>query len=604
MKPFDLPVTHNPIQTRNDVISLLTDILEPCQDHLTMNDGGLFIGNSSAHYSSRVALFEGWSRLLWGIVPMEAGGHAWKGTKRFVRALAECTDPASPGYWGDIVDSDQRMVELASISLGLMTAPDIFWDPLDGEAKNRLNRWMTSINGKKMSDNNWKFFRIFVNVAMEKVGMPYDEEQLEIDLQFVESLYTDDGWYRDNVPFDGYNPWGFHFYSMVYYREMKDKDPQRCQRFRDRAFAFARQYQYCFTKEGNCVPYGRSLTYRFASVCFFSACAFAGLEVLPWGVMKGIVLRSLRWWIAQPIFTTDGLLSIGYSYPSLLVADNYNAPGSPYWGLKVFLMLSLSEDHPFWKNKESPLPALERTKLLKMPRSIAQRTESGDVVLLNAGQYPTFDMNHAAEKYAKFAYSATYGFSCSLSNYGFPNLGCDNMLFFSEGDGYWRQRREVDDVVLSDSMVRSTWHPYADVSVTTWIIPFEDWHITIHRIETPRPLETKEGGFAILHYKGQEMEPKVELLPDGVQLPWGVSIIKDLMDQRTFEVVTPKPNLNLTQSTTLVPVLCGVVHPGTSYLAAIIGAGKATLLKDRMPQLAFLPQEKRLILRGNAFSLI
>lgn len=145
--------------------------------------------------------------------------------------------------------------------------------------------------------------------------------------------------------------------------------------------------------------------------------------------MKGIVLRSLRWWIAQPIFTTDGLLSIGYSYPSLLVADNYNAPGSPYWGLKVFLMLSLSEDHPFWKNEESPLPALERTKLLKMPRSIAQRTESGDVVLLNAGQYPTFDMNHAAEKYAKFAYSATYGFSCSLSNYGFPNLGCDNMLF-------------------------------------------------------------------------------------------------------------------------------------------------------------------------------
>ncbi|MFA6892016.1 MAG: hypothetical protein WCQ66_07970, partial [Sphaerochaetaceae bacterium] len=97
---------------------------------------------------------------------------------------------------------------------------------------------------------------------------------------------------------------------------------------------------------------------------------------------------------------------------------------------------------------------------------------------------------------------------------------------------------------------------------------------------------------------------KMELLPDGVQLPWGVSIIKDLMDQRTFEVVSPKPNLNLTQSTTLVPVLCGVVHPGTSYLAAIIGAGKVTLLKDRIPQLAFLPQEKKLIFRGNAFSLI
>lgn len=48
--------------------------------------------------------------------------------------------------------------------------------------------------------------------------------------------------------------------------------------------------------------------------------------------MKGIVLRHLRWWLKQPMFDRDGVLSVGYSYPNLAMAEDYNAPGSPYWG--------------------------------------------------------------------------------------------------------------------------------------------------------------------------------------------------------------------------------------------------------------------------------
>ncbi|WP_375120557.1 DUF2264 domain-containing protein [Paenibacillus sp. CR_12] len=29
------------------------------------------------------------------------------------------------------------------------------------------------------------------------------------------------------------------------------------------------------------------------------------------------------------------------------MAENYNAPGSPYWALKTFLVLQLAEDSPF-----------------------------------------------------------------------------------------------------------------------------------------------------------------------------------------------------------------------------------------------------------------
>ena len=74
--------------------------------------------------------------------------------------------------------------------------------------------------------------------------------------------------------------------------------------------------------------------------------------------MKGIVLRHLRWWLKQPMFDRDGVLSVGYSYPNLAMAEDYNAPGSPYWGLKTMLVLALGEGDAFRQAAELPLPPL------------------------------------------------------------------------------------------------------------------------------------------------------------------------------------------------------------------------------------------------------
>ena len=40
------------------------------------------------------------------------------------------------------------------------------------------------------------------------------------------------------------------------------------------------------------------------------------------------------------------------------MCEDYNAPGSPYWALKTYLMLALPESHPFWQAEEQPLPSL------------------------------------------------------------------------------------------------------------------------------------------------------------------------------------------------------------------------------------------------------
>jgi hypothetical protein len=59
-------------------------------------------------------------------------------------------------------------------------------------------------------------------------------------------------------------------------------------------------------------------------VSFWGALAYAGVELpepLTWGMVKGIVLRNLRWWQTQgDIWSSSGTLTLGYSYPNMYVS--------------------------------------------------------------------------------------------------------------------------------------------------------------------------------------------------------------------------------------------------------------------------------------------
>lgn len=79
--------------------------------------------------------------------------------------------------------------------------------------------------------------------------------------------------------------------------------------------------------QGRSLPFGRSVGYRFAMVSFWGALAYAGVDLpepLTWGMVKGIVLRHLRWWQTQPdIWSPSGTLTIGYSYPNMYVSERF-----------------------------------------------------------------------------------------------------------------------------------------------------------------------------------------------------------------------------------------------------------------------------------------
>jgi hypothetical protein len=84
------------------------------------------------------------------------------------------------------------------------------------------------------------------------------------------------------------------------------------------------------------------------------------------GIVKGIILRHLRWWQQQPITDRDGILT-SVCLPQPGDVRGLQLPGSPYWALKTYLILALPETHPFWQAEEQPLPALAEKQVIPMP---------------------------------------------------------------------------------------------------------------------------------------------------------------------------------------------------------------------------------------------
>src|SRR5204863_5338458 len=73
----------------------------------------------------------------------------------------------------------------------------------------------------------------------------------------------------------------------------------------------------------------------------------------------------------------------------------------------------------------------------------------------------------------------------------------DGMIGFSDDGVHFRAREVLEEALIADDRLYSRWRPFADVVVDTWLVPAAPWHIRVHRISTPRPLRTAEGGFAI-----------------------------------------------------------------------------------------------------------
>lgn len=490
------------LNTRKDFEALMHKILQPLLPLYSPGGALLQLGDTGVTYPRRTIGMEGFSRPLWALAPYWlGGGQPGPFAEVYRRGLAAGADPDGPEYWGSPGDYDQLFVEMAAIACAILEVPAVVWEPLAENEKQNLARWLNTINTHELPHCNWLFFRVLVDLALDSVGMPCDLPQMERDLDEIDSWYVGDGWYTDGTPSikpqrDYYIPWALQYYGVLYSVFAAKRAPARAERFRRRALEFGRQFAFWFDENGAALPYGRSLGYRFGQCAFYSACVFAGLEPLPLPVMKGIIVRNLQWWMEKPIFDRDGVLTIGYTYPQLYMSERYNAPGSPYWGMKSFVVLALPADHPFWSAEAAPLPTLPELYAMQSADLLFQRLPDGQVNAYAPAEVEQNEHGQFAEKYAKFVYNTRFGFSASRSYVQLEQAAPDSMLAFVI-DGYTFVRRHSERFQLLGDRLLSQWSPFAGITVTTELIPQGRGHIRRHTVQSNVACTAYDCGFAV-----------------------------------------------------------------------------------------------------------
>lgn len=562
---------HENFVLRKDYQKTLLDLCDALKPYYSDDYAYLNLGESGAIYDNRTIGLEAFSRPLWGLIPFFAGGGTSEYLNRIQIGIKNGINPEINSYWGDCNDNHQAFVEMAVYGLGLLLIPDKLWEPLNAKEKEWFNRWLVQINEYALPKNNWYFFRILVNAGLKKVGASYNQQLMDDALGHIESYYLGDGWYSDGKTLqrDYYISFAIHFYSLIYAKTMKDIDSKKSTVMIQRAQLFAQDFIYWFAEEGEALPYGRSLTYRFAQCAFWSALAFADVEVFSWGVIKGIINRHFRSWFQKPILDKAGILTIGYGYPNLNMAEGYNAPGSPYWSFKSFLILALPENHPFWKADEEPLPELNAIRVMKHPGMIVTRTEYNHVVALTSGQYPGFDPVHAAEKYAKFAYSTYFGFQVPRSYHRLEQAAPDNMLAFYKDDLY-HVRRRCKEVIIENESIYSNWSPMEGIVVETRLQPWGNGHFRIHLIHAEYDCKAVECGFALPTDNHKDIEKKCTSDKIIISNDFGSSMIELLEGEGQPNEILCEANTNLLYNRTTMPYIQLNIKKGITKIKVFV----------------------------------
>ncbi|MDE1996251.1 MAG: hypothetical protein KGI75_27370, partial [Rhizobiaceae bacterium] len=181
-------------------------------------------------------------------------------------------------------------------------------------------------------------------------------------------------------------------------------------------------------------------------------------------------------------------------------------------------------------------------------------------------------MRFGSEKYAKFAYSARYGFSVESDERAFASGAFDSILAFSDDGLHYRVRETNEEAKLAGDTLYAKWSPYPDVKVETWLVPGAPWHIRVHKISTPRPLQTAEGGFAI---ERRDFEADTLVSEEGSSHVVGAKDFSGILDlgssvPRQGVAQKAPPNTNLIVAKTLIPQLRTTIPAGETTLVCAV----------------------------------
>lgn len=291
----------NPFLSRDDLATAALALLRPLTSYFSPCCARVRLPVSTAtHFDEGAAQLEGFVRPLWAVASLLQLRNTLEKdvssdnnlqvtieevTKPWITGFIAGTDPDHPEYWGSIGETDhQRMVEAEVVSYALLCAPESLFHSHNERTQKNITTWLRGINGKPMPNNNWRWFRVFVNLALIKVcGVPAAEviDEVNADLQLLDSFYLFDGWSGDGpwlttqeeeeevAEFDrtrrrdaigkgrqvDYYSGSFaiQFSQLLYVKYAGDMDPERAERYRQQARDFGASFWKYFDSDGTSI---------------------------------------------------------------------------------------------------------------------------------------------------------------------------------------------------------------------------------------------------------------------------------------------------------------------------------------------------------------
>lgn len=540
--------------------SLLYDLLKPFVNLYDEAESSIIIPNEiEVSYDTRTMRLESFSRSLlgWSMLP----GH--EDIKRVIFTMIKNgINSKCNKYWGEIYDNDQKIVEIFPILLYCIENRNLFESLFDEQSRNNLQEWCLQINKVQVPINNWQFFIVLVNTFLRILGLKYSKNSIEHAFENIEKMYIGDGWYSDgnSLQRDYYIPFALHYYSLLYAKYCPED--KRSITFIKRSTIFSKSFMLFFSNSGNAIPFGRSLTYKFAQVAFWSIYSnfIEDKEVL--SVIKGIIERNIKWWMSQKIFDSNGFLNIGYCYTNQFMSEFYNAKGSSYWCLKSFIFLLNSSDY-FFKIDSSKLENKNNTRRYIPAIFSTIMFHQGHSYMFMNGQKCNNEFGNTEAKYEKFLYTTHCAPCVCRSVSGIENLACDNSLIIKIGQSFII-RKNSHILENNEHVMVSEWKPFNDVSIITYIFPNVPYHYRIHVVNTKISFKLYDFGTAVC--KNNSL---IKSTKDNKAFCYNtnqISGIYTLFDNGFSSICDCSPNVNLQYPKVVIPYTCTNFEKGKHYI--------------------------------------
>lgn len=313
---------------------------------------------------------EAFGRLIAGIAPWlgATGLDQSEGTRHrhlldlTYASLDAATNPRSPDFM-NFSDGNQPLVDTAFLAQGILRAPQVLLDALEGRVKRQLIDALKSSRAIPTPDrNNWVMFAATVETALRVFGEKTIEERLQHSVERMLSWYKGDGVYGDGefFHFDYYNSFVIHPMLVDVLAVLQKKDDRYSSHYQtelQRARRYAEIQERLIAPDGTYPAVGRSITYRFGA--FHALAQMTCMRELPERVTPAQVRCALTAVIRKQIeapgtFDENGWLRIGFAGHQPTLAEGYISTGSLYLCATALLPLGLPASDPFWNSADAP----------------------------------------------------------------------------------------------------------------------------------------------------------------------------------------------------------------------------------------------------------